>query len=139
MKIIYLITENSQGQSIPGSHLYDQVLGQGQQMKCTSADECAKYVSIISFLISSYISAMDMTNKSINHEENGNKENCTGQFKSEIDRDLKSDVKILLNLEKYIHRFEEHVKKICDYATSERLEMELAMLMCLQCNDLRVN
>lgn len=78
---------------------------------------------------------MDITSKRPStciNDENIDKENCVGQFKNQIDKVRKSDAKIVQDLQKYINRFGDHVKKICDNM-SERLEMELAMLMCLQC------
>ncbi|XP_052106398.1 SMC5-SMC6 complex localization factor protein 1-like [Mytilus californianus] len=121
--------ESSQGQ-VPGSHLYEQVLGQGQKVRCCSVEDCVKYVSLVSFLISSYITATKTTTMSTYND----KENYTDSAADEKDKLNNSEVKILRNMKKYLLKFEDHVRKICDTNTTDRLDMQLALLMCIQNN-----
>lgn len=135
-RIILYFPESSHSQDlVPGSHLYEQVLGQDHKERFSSVNECVKYVSVISFLINSYITATEVTHLFMSCEDNltGNKENCNS-VPSEKEKLLKSDLKILGNMKKYLMRFEEHLRKICDTENMERLNMELALLMCIQSN-----
>lgn len=76
-----------------------------------------------------------MTHLFLSCEDNltGNKENFNS-VPSEKEKLLKSDLKILGNMKKYLMRFEEHLRKICDTKNMGRLNMELALLMCIQSN-----
>ncbi|CAG2238948.1 unnamed protein product [Mytilus edulis] len=126
--------ESSQGQ-VPGSHLYDQVLGQGQKVRCCSVEDCVKYVSLVSFLITSYITATKTTTMCTYND----KENHTDSAVDEKDKLINSDVKILRNMKKYLLKFEDHVRKICDTNTTDRLDMQLALLMCIQSNGMDIS
>jgi hypothetical protein len=103
----------------------EQVLGQDHKERFASEEECAKYVSVISFLINSYITATEVTHLFMSCEDNltGNKENFNS-VPSEKEKLLKSDFKILGNMKKYLMRFEEHLRKICDTKNMGRLNME---------------
>lgn len=132
--LFFSFSESSQGQ-VPGSHLYDQVLGQGQKVRCCSVEDCVKYVSLVSFLITSYITATKSTTMCTYND----KENHTGSAVDEKDKLINSDVKILRNMKKYLLKFEDHVRKICDTNTTDRLDMQLALLMCIQSNGMDVS